>query len=106
MNDWENQLALLLGQQDQPQEDYWGMMAANDQTKLPAAAQWGGPMMDEALRQMELGNKQKQPQVQQPGAQTGLATDRGGSGYKTPTQKQLNDARLMEMLRRRALPSQ
>ena len=100
--DWQNQLAALLAQ-NQPPDSYWDMMAQGD--TLPAM------MSDQAknayiARVQGFQPQQPQQSVPQSGAQTGLAIDKGGSGYKTPTQKQLNDARLMEMLRRRALASQ
>lgn len=95
--DWANQLAAILGMQNQPPDDYWNMMAGGDQIKLPAAAQWGGPMMDEALRQMELGDKQPAQNQPQKSVQTGLATDKGGSAYKTMVEKQKQQEQLRKL---------
>ena len=103
MNDWENQLAMLLKQQDQPQEDYWGMMAANNAP--PALVGQNEKLMNAYINQIQGGQQSQQltpQQIQQQALQN--QTARQGLAPQTPAQIQAKQ--LAEIMRRRGLPSQ
>ena len=101
MNDWENQLALLLGQQDQQPQDYWDMMAAQDY--IPSMTDpnaYVNKIQGESKPQ--LTPQQQQELVRQQALQNQAA--RLKLAPQTP--QQIQQAQIAEIMRRRGLPSQ
>lgn len=68
--DWPNQLAAFLAQnqQDQPPDAYWDMMAANEQLQAPRMTQGmvsNPEMMNRYINQVQGAPQQQQQQPQQ-----------------------------------------
>ena len=101
MNDWENQLALLLGQQDQQPQDYWDMMAAQDYIPSMTDPNAYVNKIQGSPQQQQLTPQQQQELLRQQQLQNAAA--RQGLAPQTPLQKQ--QAQIAEILRKRGLPS-
>ena len=93
--DWPNQLAALLAQ-NQPPDSYWDMMAQGD--TLPA-------MMSDQAKNAYIARVQgfqpppQQPQRPQPQANIGLSTQQGGT--QAAADKKLQQQQLQAILRAR-----